>query len=635
MYWQCLTRQQQVRRFAQLLDETAARAIESVERCLDQGSALLVQEQRWTGSLPELFYQYLHNWSVERGISLTGQVPARWICLERAVGNEDRALLRTLSGHEGGVTCVAYSPDGQEILTAARDGDAYLWEATTGRLRFPLRAHEAGVTCVAFAADNRQVITGSRDCTIRVWDRQSGVLMYTWQRHRAGITCLACSADGLLIAGSNDGRVSAGSLTDDTVEYWQTPEPVSALAQARGWMVVASGDTIWLREQAARRPSRLWQSQNASVRVTHLALSSDERFLAFCTTDRPRVVNLWDCEHRVMARTLCGHSASITSIAFTPGQQLLSGAQDATARLWNIFSGQCQAIFTGHTAAISGVAGSPDGRFVLSGSLEGAAHVWDREMAQQSSSSFGLQQDLHAEAGCASADGGALIAPQHTCALVVCGSGAQLWSTEQRTCMARLNIQGAERLAFSAHEDLLLVKGTCRSEVYTWSQEGLRQEERTAAEVERLWNEVSAVLPLCGDLQSTAQGIALPGSSRYRLVARGEGRLSVIDTSTAEQANETGGTDWPVEAGPITHLSFSPDGRLLAVGDQRGYLLFLAWSGRRPGPLVGLYKAAGQVAALSWLGAERVLLVDTSPAGLPPHFHWLHLKGMHPRIENY
>jgi WD40 repeat protein len=635
MYWQCLTRQQQVRRFAQLLDETAARAIESVERCLDQGSALLVQEQRWTGALPELFYQYLHNWSVERGTSLTGQVPARWIRLEKAVGNEDRALLRTLSGHDGGVTCVAYSPDGQEILTAARNGDAYLWEATTGRLRFPLRAHEASVTCVAFSADNRRVITGSRDRTIRVWDRQSGVLKHTWQRHWAGITCLACSEDGQLIAGSNDRRISVGSLTDDDVKHWQTPEHVSALALARGWMVVASGDTIWLQEQTARRPSRLWQCQNTSARITHLALSSDERFLAFCTTDWPQVINLWDCEHRVIAQRLCGHTASVASIAFTPGQQLLSGALDATARLWDISSGQCQAIFTGHTAAISAVASSPDGRFVLSGSLEGAAHVWDREMAQQSSSSFGLQQNLsQAKAGCPSADGSVLLAPQHTCALVVCGTSAQVWSTAQRTCVDQLNIQGVEHLAFSAHEDLLLVKGACQNQVYAWSEEALRREERTAAEVERLWNGVSTILTLSQDPQSTERGIALPGNPRYRLCARGEGRLSLIDTSAAERADETGAADWSVEAGPITHLSFSPDGRLLAVGDQRGYLLFLAWSGRRPGPLVGLYKAAGQVAALNWLSAERVLLVDVSPSGLPPHFHWLHLEGMHTCMAN-
>jgi WD40 repeat protein len=640
MYWHCLSRQQQARRFAQLLDEGAARAIESVERCLDQGSALLVQEKHWTELLPELFYQHLHNWSVERETPLSGDAPARWIRLERAVGNEDRALLRTLGGHSGGITSVAFSPDGQQILTAARDHNAYLWEAATGRLRFPLLAHAAIVTCGAFSPDSQLVVTGSRDCTLRVWDRQSGALRHTWRRHMAGITCLACSPEGLLVAGSNDGRVSAGGLTEEAVTYWQTPMHVSALALAeqRGWILVASGDTIWLQDQTARRPFRLWQRPNA--RITHLILSCDERLLAFCVSDRPREINLWDCERRVIVQKFRGHSAPVTSMAFLPGHPhwLLSGADDATARLWDAASGTCLAIVAGHTAAITSVAGSPDRRFLLSGSREGAAHVWDQEMARQTAGNLRLQQNLAARSAlCQPCETRCqvLIAPRHDYALVVYGASAQLWSTAQRAYLGQLDVQGVEQLAFAAHEDLLFVQRACQKSLYTWSNGTMRAGEQTAEEVQRLWDEhVSVTLTLSEDPLIPAQGIALPGNARYHLVCQGERRLGVVDTSTTEQTGEARVADWSLEnAGPITHLSFSPDGRLLAVGDQRGYLLLQTWEGSAPGPLVGLYKAAGQVAALGWRDAERILLVDISPSGLSPHFHWLHLQGMHEQVQ--
>jgi WD40 repeat protein len=638
MYWHCLTRQQQARQFAQRLDEGAARAIESVERCLDQGSALLVQEKRWTETLPELFYQYLHNWSVERETPLSGHAPARWIRLERAVGNEDRALLRTLGGHSEGLTSVAFSPDGREILTTARDHSACLWEAASGRLRFPLLAHTAVVTCGTFSPDSQLVITGARDGTLRVWDRQSGALKHTWHRHMAGITCLACSLQGLLVAGSNDGRVSAGGLTDETVTYWQTPMNISALALAaqRGWILVASGDTIWLQEQSARRPARLWQCPQA--RITHLALSSDERLLAWCASDRPRVINLWDCERRVIVQQLRGHSASLTSLAFLHGQPhwLLSGADDATARLWDAASGTCLAIVAGHTAAITSVASSPDRRLLVSGSREGAAHVWDQEMARQTTGSFNLQHDRAAHtAPCQTRQTRrrVLLAPRHDYALVIDGACAQLWSTARRAYLGQLDVQGATHLAFATHADLLFVQGARQKAVYTWSNGGVRAGEQTADEVQRLWDEqVSLTLALCEDPLAAPQGIVLPGNPRYRLVCCGERRLGVMDTLAAGQADEASVADWSLESGgPITHLSFSPDGRLLAVGDQRGYLLVRAWEGYAPGPLVGLYKAAGQVAALGWRDGEHILLVDISPSGLPPHFHWLHLQGMDER----
>jgi len=630
MYWHCLARQQQARQFAQLLDEGAARAIESIERCLDQGSALLVQERHWTEALPELFYQYLHNWSVERGTPLSGQAPERWIRLERAVGNEDRALLRTLGGHSEGLTSVVFSPDGQEILTAARDHSASLWEAPTGRLRFPLLAHKAVVTCGVFAPDGQVVITGAHDGTLRVWDRQSGALKHTWQRHMTGITSLACSPDGLLIAGSNDGRVSAGGIADEAVTYWQTPMPVSALALAaqRGWLLVASGDTLWLKERTTRRPTRLWQRPQAHI--TQLALSSDERLLAWCVSDRPQVICLWDCERRVIVQELRGQNAALSSLTFLPGlpHWLLSGADDATVRLWDVASGTCLAIVTGHTAAITSVAASPDRRFLVSGSREGAAHIWDQEMARQTTGSPGLMPDLAVQA----MPSQVLIAPRHDYALVSDGVCAHLWSTTRRAYLGHMEIAGATHLAFAACADLLFVERARQRVVSTWSDGSLRAGEQTAEEVQRLWEEQArAGLTLQEDSADADREIALPGNPRYHLICRGERRLAVVDT-TAGQAEEASVTDWSQEGvGPITHVSFAPDGRLLAVGDQRGYLFVHTWEGFAPGPLVGLYKAAGQVAALSWRDTEHVLLVDISPSGLPPHFHWLHLQGMSER----
>jgi WD40 repeat protein len=40
-------------------------------------------------------------------------------------------------------------------------------------------------------------------------------------------------------------------------------------------------------------------------------------------------------------------------------------------------------LFAGHTSAVTGVAFSPDGKLVLTGSSDGTARLWDRESAHE------------------------------------------------------------------------------------------------------------------------------------------------------------------------------------------------------------------------------------------------------------
>ncbi|OWK36118.1 M56 family metallopeptidase [Fimbriiglobus ruber] len=59
--------------------------------------------------------------------------------------------------HPGPVTAAAFTADGQRVLTAARDGNLYLWDAETGRLTRTVRAHRDAVRGVAMRPDGTAV----------------------------------------------------------------------------------------------------------------------------------------------------------------------------------------------------------------------------------------------------------------------------------------------------------------------------------------------------------------------------------------------------------------------------------------------------------------------------------------------
>ena len=75
-----------------------------------------------------------------------------------------------LNGHEGTVTAVAVSPDGQSVVTGSNDSTARIWDAGTGAERVVLNGHRNWVVAVAVSPDGQTVVTGSYDNTARIWD---------------------------------------------------------------------------------------------------------------------------------------------------------------------------------------------------------------------------------------------------------------------------------------------------------------------------------------------------------------------------------------------------------------------------------------------------------------------------------
>jgi len=111
--------------------------------------------------------------------------------------------------------------------------------------------------------------------------------------------------------------------------------------------------------------------------VTSLAtVEGSPKLLASASRDKNVVI--WDLDTSSVRKTLSGHSACVSSVVLSSdGKFALSGSWDRTARLWELDTGETVRTFEGHAKDVSSVAFSSDNRVILTGSRDQTIKAWN------------------------------------------------------------------------------------------------------------------------------------------------------------------------------------------------------------------------------------------------------------------
>ena len=184
-----------------------------------------------------------------------------------------------LTGHTSYVLSVAFSPDGQHIVSGAADQTICVWNSMTGEMAAgPFTGHTNWVMSVAFSPDGQHIVSGAADQTICVWNAMTGEMAAgPFTVHTDGVTSVAFSPDGHhIVSGSHDRTIRVSNLTIGKTE---TSNDVSftdySMINDGGWICSSKGELLlWIpsvHRAYLHRPSTIWI---AGKRGTILDLSN-------------------------------------------------------------------------------------------------------------------------------------------------------------------------------------------------------------------------------------------------------------------------------------------------------------------------------------------------------------------------
>jgi WD40 repeat protein len=253
-----------------------------------------------------------------------------------------------LKGHEGPVIALARGA-GASLASAGADGKVLIWDVAEAKVLHTLTPGGT-IRTLAYSPDGTLLIGAGDANVLYVWEAATGKLKTKLEGHTDWVWCLAFSPDGKQLA-------SGGS--EGSVILWDVPNLKKQLSFS----------------SSPPPPANTPPSKTVNT-VLAVAFSPDGKQLALGGSDMQiHIVNLVDGK---IARSLPGHTSSVTGLAFHPGGKLLvSGSKDRTVRLWDPVGGQPLKTLEGHTAWVQGVTFLAQGTRVASVSADQTVRLWD------------------------------------------------------------------------------------------------------------------------------------------------------------------------------------------------------------------------------------------------------------------
>jgi WD40 repeat protein len=315
----------------------------------------------------------------------------------------------TLKGHAAHLCSVAFSPDGKRLVSAGEDA-MHVWDVKTGKVIRTLDVQSSGFIQIDFNPDGKQIVCGGRPSkTAKVFNADTGKLLATLQEQAADVLGAAYSPDGKLLAtGSDKDLLLWDAHKLELVKKIDTPAAWLGFDPDGKTLLTARHDqsgsgrnhvvTRWdLRTFVGKPLPSL--SNRSGWTIFHLSHDGKTLYSMVVTgQDSERGVRLYDAATGKESFPAQGHTAQVTSVAFSPdGKRLASVSSDPGIRIWDVATGKLERVLPNERGFWS-VAFSADGKQIAAGEFVGTVVLYDAITGESGRALPALKANVHAVA---------------------------------------------------------------------------------------------------------------------------------------------------------------------------------------------------------------------------------------------
>ena len=298
---------------------------------------------------------------------------------------------RHLIEHRGETWGVAYTPDGQYVLTGAGsftgdpDNRLIQWDVNTGEVVRELDEHDDRIYSVAVSPDGQYIATGSQDTSVIIWNFETGEVL-----HRLGNDAIGHSVPLFNVMFTNDSSqlISAGA---DGIIVWDvmTGERINRFTDIHGDHILdmdITADDSLIFSGSFDGTVRLWELETGNIvqamdagQVTGARFFPDET--QSVTTDQNGELIVWDLTTGEALRTIEHEEAPLRGgvVVMADGQQVVSADDNGNVMVWDLSNETNEPVlmFRGHDARVPSLDISPLGGEVATVSFDSTAIIWD------------------------------------------------------------------------------------------------------------------------------------------------------------------------------------------------------------------------------------------------------------------
>ena len=263
-----------------------------------------------------------------------------------------------------------------------------VWDLDTLREVFTTKGHSGKITHCTFSPDGKYILSCSYDHSLKIWDADTGLEIAVLKGHTGEVNTCSFSPDGTrIVSGSSDKTLKLWDVgTYKEINTIQNESDVKSCSfSPDGKWIIDNCRNIW-DGKAGISISTLLKFVTSDEIDSHTLLPDNWRIVLrqeYFSDSIGYALNIYDVKTKEIIFNFKGHTSLVTSSAFSPdGKRLVTGSLDKTLKIWNVDK-NTEIMALDENGYLEYSQFSKDGKRIVTKDKENSLKIWDADTGME------------------------------------------------------------------------------------------------------------------------------------------------------------------------------------------------------------------------------------------------------------